>query len=44
MSWKIGGVEILFDGGDLDEGWVLLSTEKSQYLREVTARLKQKKF
>jgi hypothetical protein len=38
MSWEIGRVKILFDGGDLNEGMILLSTDKSQHMKGVTAR------
>ena len=41
LGWKIGSVTIVFDGGDLDEGLVILSTEKSQYLQKAAARLRK---
>ena len=40
MNWKISGVRILFDGGDLDHGTLLLSTDKSQFLSRAAARQK----
>jgi len=40
MNWEIGGVKILFDGGDLNEGMLVLSTAKSHYLKKAAVRQK----
>jgi hypothetical protein len=42
LSWQLSGVKILFDGGDLDHGMIMLSTDKSQYLKRAVARQKGK--
>jgi hypothetical protein len=43
IAWQIGGVEIVFNGGDLDEGMILVTTDKSQHSGKNTVmRLKEK--
>ena len=40
LSWKLGGIKISFDEGDLNEGMILLTTAKSRYLKKAADRQK----